>query len=446
MKNSTESLADILLRASALQRERETENNWSKIDAVLEQIVLKVHTEEGAEDTLRVLDLVLLALQSNRSKLSGSGCKALAKLSGLLRGKMQPFLPVILPALISAAKKANRVISGRAIGALAALSDSCPMDSTLKYLESLKTSQNKMVKLAVIEVASRIRHKEKEAASILGFFSSDGQLEVRARAKEYIQKKKQARNAQSPEPEAPRQVPSHISPVYHTPRKQLLIKSTGVGVVVRSTVRSYLTDTTAGIEQRRALKPGYSLERIGRRLEEHKKEVEEVLKKTPHKGKRPRDPESTPLHAVKKEKEKEKEDAETLHEKPENDISNISQTLINLSITHTENTDIVQEEDPQDSIFGTEREKNQCIAGDFIRKCTAAGHLEVQIQSRFQDTARIPVPEPDQELGSIHIEEEPPEQENEDKRSRSLDEAQDLEYTMIDPGLFVTRNAIRKDK
>ncbi|KAI5191646.1 hypothetical protein NECID01_1557 [Nematocida sp. AWRm77] len=398
MRNN-QSLAEVIAQGKALSKEKESETNWSKIDQVLENVHAKVGKEEEVQQALALTDLIGTAIQSNRSKLSGTGCKVAAKLFTLQGEQMKECLGELFPSIVAALSKTNKVISRRALELVQVIGDTCSTKSLQKKLRTYAQSTSKSVKQGVLELCIRgmERDRSPELGSILEGFLTDLAPEIRARAREGVSLAANAHRrvlseaAKPPVPEralqgsipeeaageqvctpkkpgTERTVASVIAPIGASPNRSVIkVKDTGHNTVVRGPIKAYITDTTQNIEMRKALKPGYSLERIGLRLEKHKKEIEEALKKTPRrtpvKTKRLHEGGATPSYQLKKEKEGQEKDAE-------NTLENLSEDILNLSIIQADGTDtMVETKEMHDSIFTGEGIKG---SKDFLESCEIA--------------------------------------------------------------------------
>lgn len=395
-----QSLVEIIGRGKVLLREKETETNWSKMDQVLEEVAGKLEKREDAQQAQVLVPLVCRAIQSNRSKLSGTGCKVAQKLFGLLEDEMREHVGKFLPPMVGALGKANKVISGRALSLAQTIGDTCNIRGLGKQLRGHAQSASRSVKQGVLELSIRgmKRDGEEEFAEIIELLLNDAAAEIRARAREGMsqvekldrgrfceivsklpekvqqlispKKEKEARGRGAGREEDGRPVPSVIVPINASPRRGVIkVKESGNNIVVRGPMRAYLTDTAQNVEMRKALRPGYSLERLGQRLAEHNKGIEEALRKertprkTPVKSKRPREGTETPSCLLKREKE----DAGGYNE---NTLGNISEEILNLSLIQTEGTEqIVETKEVDDNIFIGEEIKG---SKGFLESCELA--------------------------------------------------------------------------
>lgn len=389
-----QSIGETLAKGRALMKEKETENNWSKIDQVLER-VSEIGRKEEALEVTELLPLICMSVQSNRSKLSGTGCKALSNLFDLLGDGMKEHLPHIFPCIVSALGKANKVIFMRALSAAENIARRCTIKSISKHVRATITSQSKTIRQGMLGMAIRGIEKEriKDLADVLEILKTDTHPEIRARAREGIarisemdrqaiiglsngqQGRSEEEKVKGAEPAAETRKeeisPSVLANVSPSPAKNaIMIKDSGASVIVRGGSMSFM-HTPGERKVRGSLKPGYSLERIGHRLEMHKKEIEEGLKKewTPRKipiiKKRQRQSCSTPIGVSKNIKYTEAESEKC--EEVENESLNLSEDIGNLSITRTEDTEhIVENREMYDSIFTTREEKERT---EFIETC-----------------------------------------------------------------------------
>ncbi|KAI5186737.1 hypothetical protein NEHOM01_1668 [Nematocida homosporus] len=406
---SIQNIGEAISKGLLLQKEKESENNWNKIDIVLSRIS-EVEKEREALDALSLGKLVCMGIQSNRSKLSGTGCRCLARLSELLKNQMKDLLVFVIPALILSLGKTNKVISSRALSTLEIVSSHCNLKIVSRYLRSSMNSPSKIVRLGVVEASLRgLRHEVVgEYLEVLEIAAGDAAVEVREKARagirdlvdfdrklfvdmikrlpekiaKFIPVKdvvvnlsgdkigsglvvnlsgdkisnsldKISNNLSSSldKEVGDKPVASVISSVV-TPQREayIKIKDSGSGVVVRGPIRAFAMPSRPVPEPKPTLKPGYSIERVGIRLEEHQREIEEVLRKstprkTPLSKKRLREGAETPSCITKKEKE-------SGVDQNENDLANLSLDIMNLSISQIEDTDqIVQVKEVNDSIF-----------------------------------------------------------------------------------------------
>jgi len=390
-------LDEMVNKGKVLMKDKETEANWSKINEVLEGVAEKAVSKEELRKILEIFDLAVLAVQSNRSKLSGTGCKVFMKLFESLKNEMREYLPVLLQSAFGALAKSNKVISGRALNLVQTIGDNCSVRNSVKYLKQCVNSQNKSVRQGVLEISIRAMKEERceELAELVELLLNDTAAEIRERAREGMQvvQEKDAKKFQEIMKRAPerirqlipvkkeavarpedkaegRMVPSVIAPVNCSPQRTVLKqKESGLNVLVRGPIRPQMTDTIKSIEMRKALRPGYSLEQIGQRLEEHQKGVEEVLrkertpKKTPISSKRQKEQPLTPSHATKRE-------SEQTEEASGDNVENISVEIMSLSIAQIEETDqIVEEKEVNDTIFTGEELKGSKM---FLQSCEVA--------------------------------------------------------------------------
>ncbi|KAI5192259.1 hypothetical protein NEMIN01_1911 [Nematocida minor] len=392
-----ESVAETLKKGQLLQKEKETENNWNKIDEILER-VSEINKKEEAQEIVQLVPLMCMGVQSNRSKLSGSGCKALSKLFENLGDELKEHLPQIFTSLMSALGKTNKVIFMRAMGTASTIASTCSLRAIAKQIRLNVASQSKTVRQGLLEMAVRGIEKEriKELVEVLETLVDDVNPEIRAKAREGMAKlseldRKAFIGLSNSQPEKTKELPekeekvsvaandiniqpSVISSVRLSPNTSAIkIKDSGANVIIRGPLRSIVSNMPCESVIRPSLKPGYSLERIGHRLEMHKKEIEEGMKKewTPRKTpvikKRQRESTNTPLSASKNIKYSE---AEKKDELTENDSLNLSEEIGNLSITRTEDETehIVENKDMYDSIFSSKEAKG---TKEFIESCEA---------------------------------------------------------------------------
>ncbi|KAI5167893.1 hypothetical protein NEIRO03_2262 [Nematocida sp. AWRm78] len=387
------SIEETVKRGIALQREKESENNWNKIDVVLER-VSEVKTEEEARSVISIIPLIGIGIQSNRSKLSGSGCKAMSNLSEILGDELKDHLPHIFPSLLSALAKTNKVIFMRAVSTAGTIAQKCALKSIAKHIRLNITSNSKTVRQGLLEMAIRGIEKEriKELVEVLELLVEDINPEIRARAKEGVSMisemdRKALAELTSSAPEKSKQAPQKKEEVVSTEEKMpasvlstvelspkpsvVMLKPSGANVVVRGPIRSFASTICPSGHVKPPLKPGYSLERIGQRLEMHKKEVEEGLKKewtpkkTPIIKKRQGASVGTPISI-----KKVSVDMISKIDEENNDLSNLSEDIGNLSINKTEDTDhIVENKDMHDSIFSSREIKG---TKEFIESCGIA--------------------------------------------------------------------------
>lgn len=432
-----QSINEIVEQGKTLQREKENDRNWSKIDSILERII-KIETREEAIKCLELSTLIGNAIQSGRSKLSGSGCMCLAKICMEMKEEMKEHVPFFVSALISALGKTNKVISQRALNTLCTIGDNCPLRGVVRHVRGCVGSPNKMVRIGALELSIRGMKEEqrKEFIEVIEGSLTDSAPEIRQRAREgmqnvfdanrrefieiigrlpekiaqmisvkekaVIEKEKivAAPSEKSPEKEIieRRMPPSVISAINISPSEPMLkIKNSGSNVIVRRARKSFTPLKANYTKRDNELELGHSLERIGMQLEEHRREIEEALKRTPKKTpltkKRQREEVCTPSYIVKREKEaaeknnkieqeernreaaanKEEEKVEEKREdnnNNENDIANLSADLLNLSIAQTEETEhIIEDKEINDTIFtGNDlREANL-----FLKSCKKA--------------------------------------------------------------------------
>ncbi|KFG25672.1 uncharacterized protein NESG_01651 [Nematocida ausubeli] len=385
------STAEAVKRGTLLQREKETENNWNKIDLVLERIC-EAKTPEDARILAELMPLICIGIQSNRSKLSGSGCKALSNLFEILGNELKDSLPQILPSLLGALSRTNKVIFMRAISTAATIAKQSSLQTIAKHLRIRINTHSKTVRQGLLEMAIHgvERERIKELVEIMELLVEDVNPEIRARAKEGLSRISEMDRKtivdltnKAPEKTLPQRngtlsemettMPASIlSTVEGSPKPSVVVlKSSGANVVVRGPIRSFASTIFAPENIKKPLQPGYSLERIGQRLEMHKKEVEEGLKKewTPKK---------TPI--IKKRQglsigtpvciKKQSQEAISYPDEENADLLNISEEIGNLSITKTEDTDhIVENKGMHDNIFSSREIKG---TKEFIESCGIA--------------------------------------------------------------------------
>ncbi|KAI5171596.1 hypothetical protein NEFER03_0918 [Nematocida sp. LUAm3] len=465
---SMQSIGTLLEKGRVLQKEKETERNWSKIDQVLESM-LEVQKKEDLEQLAELMKLICIAIQSNRSKLSGTGCKAAIHLFERISDKVSDSLPYIVPALMSAVSKSNKVISSRAHSVLSVISEKCAIYGIVKYLKTQANTQNRSIRLVILEMIKNslprerhsdllrlleemacdplpeIREKARASIGILAAVDRKVYTELLARLPEKVIQMLPVQHAITPEgrrleesmhllsrveqafksfsqdeesgseavkreqedleknqlrqasneicqpvlPLSSDTVPSVITNMDSSPRLgQIKIRS-GSGVIVRGPIRSYVPSVHAQTHQeapktpqnnRRMsfspLKPGHSLERIGIRLEEHKREIEESLKrertprKTPVTKKRFWEGEETPSSLPKREKE---------DFFKENDlVENVSINLSRLSISKMEETDqcTVAAQEIHEDVFQENLKKEP---NEFLKAC--AEQIQITTES-----------------------------------------------------------------
>ncbi|KAI5180180.1 hypothetical protein NEOKW01_0509 [Nematocida sp. AWRm80] len=441
-----QSIGDAVSKGKVLQKEKETETNWNKIDAVLERLC-KAQEREEALVVLEIIELVCASVQSNRSKLSGTGCKCMTRLFEVLKEEMKEYLPNVLPAVMSALGKANKVISSRAMCTVHMIGDTCPLVSMHRYIRTIVTSPSKSIRQGVLELIIRNIKvcKSKELFSVVEEYTEDPVPEIRSRAREglkliseqntavlleisskppkkteeivsvvselrqsvsYSSQKSKPASADNTLPQ-----PSVITNVPATGRiPQLRTQSTGNTILVKGPVRSFMSLKPIEIhrikeskppstpkKERVSLKPGDSLERLGARLQEHQKGVQEVLRReyslrcTPIKKLRVAKEELTEIECTTEPHSTETnglpanpfidsqhshlESTLTLREEENREgddecmlISNVSTEIMNLTINKTEDTEnIVENKDVQSSIFeGAERKGTQTFLDSCI--------------------------------------------------------------------------------
>lgn len=391
-----QSITETLAKGKGLIREKETESNWNKIDQVLER-VSEIKKKEEAREILGILPLVCMGIQSNRSKLSGTGCKALSSIFEVLGNEMKEHLPQIFPCLLNALGKANKVIFMRALSTAVTISRTCTVKSISRHIRLNITNHSKTIRQGMLEMAIGGIEKEriKDLADVLEILKEDVNPEIRGRAREGLARisemdrkaiidlasapiakeapetkdkdKEETKEAPKTKDEVSDISPSILSNICETPNKSaIMIKDSGASVIIRGGSRSFMYNSP---EVKSTLRPGYSLERIGHRLEMHKKEIEEGMKKewTPRKipiiKKRQRQSCSTPISISKSIKYTE----ENIIAEPENESLNLSEEIGNLSITKTEDTDhIVENKEMYDSIFSSKEAKG---TKDFLDTC-----------------------------------------------------------------------------
>ncbi|KAH9386864.1 uncharacterized protein NEMAJ01_1760 [Nematocida major] len=390
----TQSIAETLKRAEALQKEKESENNWSKMDSALEALS-SVKKKEDAQKMVKILPLMCTAIQSNRSKLSGTGCKCMINLFELMGEALHENLPSIFPSLVSALGKTNRVIFTRALNTASTIAEKCSVKSIARHIRMGIGSHSKTVRQGLLEMAIRgvERERIKELVEVLEISVEDINPEVRYRAKEgmalisemdrkaiakatnKMAEQSRAREEKTEEEKNEEKItPSVLSTVEVSPNPgKLLLKSSGANVIVRGPIRSFATAIQMERSPSSMLKPGHSLERIGLRLEKHQKEIEEGLKKewtprkTPIVKKRQRPSMGTPV-SIKKTGSY----ASACENQGEenHDSFNVSEEIGNLSISRTEETEhIVENKEMHDSIFSSKEMRG---TRGFIESCEAA--------------------------------------------------------------------------
>lgn len=189
------SMTALLREAQRLCKERDNEASWSRMDSVLCALHDRVQTRDEGRGAMASLDLMLTALQSSRSKLSGSGSRILRRMSEVLEEEMGPYALRIVPALVAVSGKANRVISLRAEEALRKMCEVCNVDPAARFLRGAISGPSKLVRSNVsMAVAAALQRKEKlgekgarEYGPLIKEGLKDGCSEVRANSRRALQ-------------------------------------------------------------------------------------------------------------------------------------------------------------------------------------------------------------------------------------------------------------------
>jgi CLASP N terminal len=485
-------------------RESETENNWGEMDSVLSRLCGMLETREDGLRAAGMVDLAMAAVQSIRSRLSRSGSDFLGRLAEVLGEEFEPYVKGVVPLLVAASGKANKVVSLRAEEALKKVAESCSIDKVLRFMRDGLSGPSKQIRKSISMAVAislerrRARVDLSEYASIVRAGVADKTGEVRSNFRRAL-KEIEAMNrtvfgeiVSSFDEKTRRTVlaSQELSSVEGSmpPTKTVLPggmgtarssgvsrvvkdRGNGVGIVLRVPTRAAKPMTGMGTShiahagEERSYPSIYMLNRIGKMLSSYQKEAESgrggegTPKKNERSKKRERVPIGTPLNVAKKEKE----NSNMRGSPPPGQIGgkeameNVSLELQNLSLTldngeeqeEAESSLIVGPDLQDDVFFGRsssllQRDGEIVGSAEFVQStCKLVSNEEASAEGSMQEKTIPNSPSSENAMFSAELSGVKALQEL-SRRSLGAIDLSDSEYTEINSRIMANKKTTRK--